>query len=138
MFDFFVEQILGMQWLNDLVWYVLINYFHADQNSNWWSSAHFFFYDTIKITILLVTLIYLISYIQSYFPPEKTKRILTHFDGFTGNIIAALLGTVTPFCSCSSVPIFIGFTCRHDFFFFDIFSYGRCGIYAYVDVVFWT
>lgn len=70
----------------------------------------FFFYDTIKITILLVTLIYLISYIQSYFPPEKTKRILTHFDGFTGNIIAALLGTVTPFCSCSSVPIFIGFT----------------------------
>lgn len=110
MFDFFVEQILGMQWLSDLVWCVLINYFHADQNSNWWSSAHFFFYDTIKITILLVTLIYLISYIQSYFPPEKTKRILTHFDGFTGNIIAALLGTVTPFCSCSSVPIFIGFT----------------------------
>ena len=75
MFDFFVEQILGMQWLSDLVWCVLINYFHADQNSNWWSSAHFFFYDTIKITILLVTLIYLISYIQSYFPPEKTKRI---------------------------------------------------------------
>ena len=110
MFDFFVEQILGMQWLSDFVWYVLINYFHAEQNSNWWSSAHFFFYDTIKITILLVTLIYLISYIQSYFPPEKTKRILTHFDGFTGNIIAALLGTVTPFCSCSSVPIFIGFT----------------------------
>lgn len=110
MFDFFVEQILGMQWLSDLVWCVLINYFHAEQNSNWWSSAHFFFYDTIKITILLVTLIYLISYIQSYFPPEKTKRILTHFDGFTGNIIAALLGTVTPFCSCSSVPIFIGFT----------------------------
>lgn len=110
MFDFFVEQILGMQWLNDLVWQVLVNYFHADKSSNWWSSIHFFFYDTIKITILLVTLIYLISYIQSYFPPEKTKRILTHFDGFTGNIIAALLGTVTPFCSCSSVPIFIGFT----------------------------
>ena len=83
MFDFFVEQILGMQWLNDLVWQVLVNYFHADKSSNWWSSIHFFFYDTIKITILLVTLIYLISYIQSYFPPEKTKRILTHFDGFT-------------------------------------------------------
>ena len=99
-----------MQWLNDLVWQVLVNYFNADKSSNWWSSIHFFFYDTIKITILLVTLIYLISYIQSYFPPEKTKRILTHFDGFTGNIIAALLGTVTPFCSCSSVPIFIGFT----------------------------
>ena len=110
MFDFFVEQILGMQWLNDLVWQVLVSYFNADKSSNWWSSIHFFFYDTIKITILLVTLIYLISYIQSYFPPEKTKRILTHFDGFTGNIIAALLGTVTPFCSCSSVPIFIGFT----------------------------
>ena len=100
MFDFFVEQILGMQWLNDLVWQVLVNYFNADKSSNWWSSIHFFFYDTIKITILLVTLIYLISYIQSYFPPEKTKRILTHFDGFTGNIIAALLGTVTPFCYC--------------------------------------
>ena len=110
MFNFFVEQILGMQWLNDLVWQVLVNYFNADKSSNWWSSIYFFFYDTIKITILLVTLIYLISYIQSYFPPEKTKRILTHFDGFTGNIIAALLGTVTPFCSCSSVPIFIGFT----------------------------
>ena len=80
MFDFFIEQILGMKWLSEAVWYVLINYFNADQNSNWWSSAHFFFYDTIKITILLVTLIYLISYIQSYFPPEKTKRILTHFD----------------------------------------------------------
>ena len=163
MFDFFIEQILGMKWLSDLVWFVLINYFHADQNSNWWSSAHFFFYDTIKITILLVTLIYLISYIQSYFPPEKTKRILTHFDGFTGNIIAALLGTVTPFCSCSSVPIFIGFTRAglpvgmtfsflrpHNinvgmiifgiiflYILFNIFAYGRCGLYAHVDVIFW-
>ena len=109
MFDFFIEQILGMKWLSEAVWYVLINYFNADQNSNWWSSAHFFFYDTIKITILLVTLIYLISYIQSYFPPEKTKRILTHFDGFTGNIIAALLGTVTPFCSCSRRAYFYRF-----------------------------
>lgn len=110
MFDFFIEQILGMQWLNDVVWQILVNGFNADKNSNWWSSIHFFFYDTIKITILLITLIYLISYIQSYFPPAKTKRILMRFNGFTGNIIAALLGTVTPFCSCSSVPIFIGFT----------------------------
>lgn len=110
MFDFFIKQILGMQWLNDFVWQVLINFFQADTSSSLWSSIHFFIYDTIKIAILLVTLIYLISYIQSYFPPEKTKRILTHFDGFRGNIIAALLGTVTPFCSCSSIPIFIGFT----------------------------
>ena len=110
MFDFFIKQILGMQWLNDFVWQVLINFFQADTSSSLWSSIHFFIYDTIKIAILLVTLIYLISYIQSYFPPEKTKRILTHFNGFRGNIIAALLGTVTPFCSCSSIPIFIGFT----------------------------
>ena len=110
MFDFFIKQILGMQWLNDFVWQVLINFFQADTSSSLWSSVHFFIYDTIKIAILLVALIYLISYIQSYFPPAKTKRILTHFNGFTGNIIAALLGTVTPFCSCSSIPIFIGFT----------------------------
>jgi hypothetical protein len=77
MFDFFVEQILGMQWLNDLVWYVLINYFHADQNSNWWSSAHFFFYDTIKITILLVTLIDII-----YSVVFSTRKDKTNFNAF--------------------------------------------------------
>lgn len=110
MFDFFIDQILGMQWLNDFFWTVLIKTFNANEQSAWWGSVHFFLYDTVKICILLVVLIFLISYIQSYFPPERTKRILTKFNGIHGNIIAALIGTVTPFCSCSSVPIFIGFT----------------------------
>lgn len=110
MFDFFISQVLGMQWLNSLIWQLLQQYLQADPASPVWGSIHFFLYDTIKITLLLVTLIFLISYIQSYFPPEKTKRLLTHYSGLTGNIAAALLGTVTPFCSCSSVPIFIGFT----------------------------
>lgn len=110
MFDFFISQVLGMQWLNNLIWQILQHYLQADPSSPIWGSIHFFLYDTIKITLLLVTLIFLISYIQSYFPPEKTKRLLTHYSGLTGNVAAALLGTVTPFCSCSSVPIFIGFT----------------------------
>lgn len=110
MFDFFIDQILGMQWLNDFFWTVLIKTFNANEQSAWWGSVHFFLYDTVKICILLVVLIFLISYIQSYFPPERTKRILTNFNGIHGNIIAALIETVTPFCSCSSVPIFIGFT----------------------------
>lgn len=110
MFDFFIDQILGMQWLNDFFWTILIKTFNANEQSAWWGSVHFFLYDTVKICILLVVLIFLISYIQSYFPPERTKRILTKFNSIHGNIIAALIGTVTPFCSCSSVPIFIGFT----------------------------
>ena len=110
MFSFFTEQILGMQWLNILIWKMLQNLFDADTASPIWGSVHFFLYDTIKISILLVSLIFIISYIQSYFPPARSRRILTQFDGINGNIIAALLGTVTPFCSCSSVPIFIGFT----------------------------
>lgn len=110
MFDFFINQVLGMQWLNSLIWQLLQTYLSADRTSALWGSVHFFLYDTIKISLLLVTLIFLISYIQSYFPPEKTKRLLTHYSGISGNIAAALLGTVTPFCSCSSVPIFIGFT----------------------------
>lgn len=110
MFDFFIDQILDMQWLNDFFWTILIKTFNANEQSAWWGSVHFFLYDTVKICILLVVLIFLISYIQSYFPPERTKRILTKFNGIHGNIIAALIGTVTPFCSCSSVPIFIGFT----------------------------
>lgn len=110
MFDFFINQVLSMHWLNHLVWDLLKNLFHATEASPLWGSIHFFIYDTVKIAILLITLIFMISYIQSYFPPEKTKRILTHYKGLTGNIIAALLGTVTPFCSCSSVPIFIGFS----------------------------
>lgn len=110
MFDFFINQVLGMQWLSSLIWLLLQTYLSADRTSALWGSVHFFLYDTIKISLLLVTLIFLISYIQSYFPPEKTKRLLTHYSGISGNIAAALLGTVTPFCSCSSVPIFIGFT----------------------------
>ena len=110
MFDFIIQQVLGMQWLSELIWQLLEGSFGATQASPMWGSMHFFLYDTIKISILLVSLIFMITYIQSYFPPEKTKRILTSFRGVKGAIIAALLGTVTPFCSCSSIPIFIGFT----------------------------
>ena len=109
MFDFFMQEVLGMHWLSELVWLVLMD-MGASQASPVWGSVHFFIYDTIKISILLVSLIFFISYIQSYFPPERTKRILTGFTGVKGAVIAALLGTVTPFCSCSSIPIFIGFT----------------------------
>ena len=110
MFDFIMQQILGMQWLSKLIWQLLESILGATQASPLWGSVHFFLYDTIKISILLVSLIFMITYIQSYFPPEKTKRILTGFRGGKGAIIAAILGTVTPFCSCSSIPIFIGFT----------------------------
>ena len=109
MFDFLMQQVLGMKWLSELVWQLLLR-FGADTGSPLWGSLHFFLYDTIKISILLISLIFLISYIQSYFPPARTRRILTGFTGVKGAIIAALLGTVTPFCSCSSIPIFIGFT----------------------------
>ena len=109
MFDFLMQQVLGMKWLSELVWQLLLR-FGADTGSPLWGSLHFFLYDTIKISILLISLIFLISYIQSYFPPARTRRILTGFTRITGAIIAALLGTVTPFCSCSSIPIFIGFT----------------------------
>lgn len=109
MFDFFIQEILGMQWLSRFIWDILLS-FNADKSSHIWGSIHFFLYDTIKIGVLLVTLIFMISYIQSYFPPARTRRILTKFRGVKGAAIAALLGTVTPFCSCSSIPIFIGFT----------------------------
>ena len=109
MFDFLMQQVLGMKWLSELVWQLLLQ-FGADTGSPLWGSLHFFLYDTINISILLISLIFLISYIQSYFPPARTRRILTGFTGVKGAIIAALLGTVTPFCSCSSIPIFIGFT----------------------------
>ena len=99
MFDFIIQQVLGMQWLSELIWQLLEGSFGAKQGSPMWGSVHFFLYDTIKISILLVSLIFMITYIQSYFPPEKTKRILTSFRGVKGAIIAALLGTVTPFCS---------------------------------------
>lgn len=109
-FTFFTDQILKMNWLHDLVTTFVENVLSLDTSSQIGGSVHFFLYDTIKIFILLTTLIFMISYIQSYFPPERTKKILTKFKGISGSIIAALLGTVTPFCSCSSIPIFIGFT----------------------------
>lgn len=109
-FNFFTEQILGMKWLSDLITTFVENVLNLDVSTRIGGSIQFFIYDTIKIFILLGTLIFLISYIQSYFPPEKTKKILTKFKGISGAIVSALLGTVTPFCSCSSIPIFIGFT----------------------------
>lgn len=107
--DFFQNQILGMKWLNQLIG-SLLNACGLDTSTRIGGSVQFFLYDTIKIMALLGFLILLISYIQSYFPPERTKKILGRFHGIWANIIAALLGTVTPFCSCSSIPLFIGFT----------------------------
>ena len=106
---FFQDQILGMKWLNALIGKVL-SAAGLDLNGILGGGFQFFIYDTIKIFVLLSVLIFLISYIQSYFPPERTKRILGRFHGIGANSIAALLGTVTPFCSCSSIPIFMGFT----------------------------
>lgn len=106
---FFQDQILGMKWLNDLIGNGL-SAIGLDANTKIFESLQFFLYDVIKITILLCLLIFVISYIQSYFPPERTKKILGRFKGIKANIASALLGTVTPFCSCSSIPLFIGFT----------------------------
>lgn len=107
--DFFQNEILGMQWLSRLIG-DLLELCGLDPSSRIGGSIQFFIYDTIKIMVLLGVLILLISYIQSYFPPERTKKILGRFHGVGANMIAALLGTVTPFCSCSSIPLFIGFT----------------------------
>ena len=109
MWRFIQDQIFGMKWLNELIGKVLTN-LGLDIGSKLGGSLQFFIYDVIKITILLCVLIFIISYIQSYFPPERSKKILGRFDGLGANIISALLGTVTPFCSCSSIPIFMGFT----------------------------
>lgn len=106
---FFQNQILGMQWLNVLVGNILTS-FGFDTEDRLGGSIQFFLYDIIKIFVLLSVLIWVISYIQSYFPPERTKRILGRFRGVGANTISALLGTVTPFCSCSSIPLFIGFS----------------------------
>ena len=108
MFEFIQNQIFGMKWLSDFVALTLEN-FGLDLQDKFASSLHFFIYDTIKITILLCVLIFVISFVQSYFPPERSKRILERFKGLKAIILAALLGTVTPFCSCSSIPLFIGF-----------------------------
>ena len=106
---FIQNQILGMKWLNELIGNGL-SALGLDITSRWGGSIQFFIYDVIKIMVLLTCLIFMISYIQSYFPPERTKRILGRFHGIAASCIAALLGTVTPFCSCSSIPLFIGFT----------------------------
>lgn len=106
---FFQDQILGMKWLNGLISNGLSSS-GLDVNNRLGGSVQFFLYDVIKITVLLCLLIFLISYIQSYFPPERSRKILGRFHGIGANIVSALLGTVTPFCSCSSIPLFIGFT----------------------------
>lgn len=108
--DFFNKQLLGMQWLNNLVGAGIERILGIDLASKLGSSLQFFIYDTIKIFILLTILIFGISYVQSYFPPERTREILGKFKGITANLMGALLGTLTPFCSCSSIPLFIGFT----------------------------
>jgi len=107
--DFFQYQILGMKWLDGLIQSGL-SAMGLDPSTRLVGSVEFFLYDVIKITLLLCFLIFLISYIQSYFPPERSKKILGRFHGIWANCISALLGTVTPFCSCSSIPLFIGFT----------------------------
>ena len=106
---FLQEQLLGMRWLNQLVGN-LLQAIGIDLESRIGASLQFFVYDIIKIFILLSVLIFSMSYIQSFFPPERTKKILGRFHGIGANTLAALLGTVTPFCSCSSIPLFIGFT----------------------------
>lgn len=106
---FFQDQILGMKWLNELIGKGL-SAVGLDLESRVGGSVQFFIYDVVKIVVLLCFLIFIISYIQSYFPPERSKRILGRFHGIWANVVSALLGTVTPFCSCSSIPLFIGFT----------------------------
>jgi len=107
--DFFQAQVLGMGWLNKLIG-MLLSGVGLDISGKLGGSLQFFIYDMIKILVLLSVLIFIISYIQSHFPPERTKKILGRFKGIGANILSALLGTLTPFCSCSSIPIFIGFT----------------------------
>ena len=109
MWLFIQNQILGMQWLNGLVADGLI-WAGVDIESRLGGSLQFFLYDVIKITLLLCVLIFAISYIQSFFPPERSRKIMGQFHGIGANIMGALLGTVTPFCSCSSIPLFMGFT----------------------------
>ena len=109
MWTFFQDQVLGMKWLNQLIGSLLTS-LGLNTQGQWGASLQFFLYDVLKITFLLCLLIFLISYIQSFFPSERSKRIIGRFHGVGANTVAALLGTVTPFCSCSSIPLFIGFT----------------------------
>ena len=139
--NFITDQILGMQWLNTLLGMAFTGMFGAEFMATRWGGAiQFFIYDTIKIIVLLCLLIFLISYIQSYFPPERTKKILGKFHGIGANAVGALLGTVTPFCSCSSIPNFYGFykgghikRCDFQFSYFKptrrfgrIYTVGKC------------
>ena len=109
-FGWLNDQLLKMEWLWSLVAQLVEHVFGLDVGSRLGGSIHFFIYDSIKILVLLSALIFGISYIQSFFPPERTKKILGRFHGISANVLGALLGTVTPFCSCSSIPLFIGFT----------------------------
>ena len=109
MWTFIQEQILGMKWLNELIG-LFLSALGLDMDGRIGGSILFFLYDIIKITVLLCILIFIISYIQSFFPPERSRKIVGRFHGIGANIVGALLGTVTPFCSCSSIPIFMGFT----------------------------
>lgn len=109
-FTWLNDQLLRMEWLNNLVSWLVTNVFRLDVEGNVGGSIQFFIYDVVKIFVLLSILIFVISYIQSFFPPERSRRILGRFNGIWGNLLGALLGTITPFCSCSSIPLFIGFT----------------------------
>ena len=109
-FQFLNNQLLKMQWLYDLVELLVVKVFGLEMASRLGGSIHFFLYDVVKIFILLSVLIFSISWIQSFFPPERTRKILGRHKGISANLLGALLGTVTPFCSCSSIPLFIGFT----------------------------
>lgn len=106
--SFFMDQVLKMLWLSELV-ASLLALAGVDTASRWGASLQFFLYDTIKIVILLCAMVFIISYVQSFFPPERSRRILGRFKGIAGNVVGALLGTVTPFCACSSIPLFIAF-----------------------------
>lgn len=110
MFEFINDQLLRMEWLDSLVRNLLEQLFSLDTTGRVGGSLQFFLYDSIKIFMLLSVLIFLVSYVQSFFPPERAKKILGKTHGVFGNILGALLGTITPFCSCSSIPLFIGFT----------------------------
>jgi len=109
-FGWLNNQLLRMEWLSGLVKILLEDVFNLDLSERLGGSIHFFIYDVIKIFILLSVLIFIISYVQSFFPPERTRKILGRYNGISANIFGALFGTITPFCSCSSIPLFIGFT----------------------------
>jgi hypothetical protein len=109
-FEWLNNQVLKMEWLSNIVKFVVEKVFGLNTQEQLGGSIHFFIYDVVKIFILLSVLIFTISYIQSFFPPERTRKILGRHKGITANLLGALLGTITPFCSCSSIPLFIGFT----------------------------